>query len=111
MLPTQNARVKKLFVEPEPELEKSPTAAESLSQTPNKRRYVLYPIDESSTDFKTSSPSFVRCVSMLNPPSVFEGESLSLRSKSLVRLPSRRRFRIPDPLPSLLDMMQNKGMS
>jgi hypothetical protein len=110
-LPTQNARVKRLFVEPEPELEKSPAAAESLSQTPSKRRYVSCPVDEPSTDFKTSSPSYVRCASMPNPPSVFEGESLSVRSKSLVRLPSRRRFRIPDPLPSLLDMMRNEGMS
>lgn len=114
-LPTLNARAKRLFVDPERELEKSSAAIKSLSQTFSKRRYGSDPIsslvDEPVTSLQISSSAYLRSISMPNPPSVSEGDSLSVRSKSLSRLTSRRRFRIPDPLPSLLDTKRNEGMS
>ena len=108
-LPIHNVRAKRLFVEPEPEVEIITAATKNLPPTPCKRRYgsdPVSPVDESSTDLKTSPP-YIRSVSMPNPPSVSEEDGLSERSKSLPRLPSRRKYRIPDPLPSLVDMMRN----
>ncbi len=100
---------KSLFLEPETELEKSSAATKSLPETPSKRRYgsdPVSPVHESSADLKTSP--YARSIGMPYPSSLSEGDSLPVRSKSLSRLPSRRKFRIPDPLPSLVDMTRNR---
>ena len=107
-LPPQKVRAKRLFVEPESELEDSTKSSgyaptKGLTRTPSKRRYGSDPIS-SPVEEPNASPSYLRSISLPTPSSVSEGESLSVRSKSLSRFPSRRKFKTPDPLPSLLDM-------
>jgi len=106
---SQNARARSLFVEPELEVE---TSSKSLPLSLCKRKHCMSEpmsseINEPNMPTAIALPSpYHRSVSLPVAPQE-DIHSHTVRSKSLSRLPTRRKFRIPDPLPSLLDMKRS----
>lgn len=110
--PSKNARAKRLFIEPGFEVETR--SNESLSLSPSKtKNCTSQPMPSQINDPNMPSPIVIpshyhRSVSMPVPVAPRERiDSHNVRSKSFSRLPTRRKFRIPEPLPSLLEMKRS----
>lgn len=108
---SRNPRSKRLFVELESDMKTSSLSAEAVPRPSKRNCHIPDPIlsePPPGLSLPAITPSSSPRESMPKVSVSHSNTSLEVRSKSLTRVPSRRKYRIPNPMPSLVDMINHE---